>query len=303
MWQGGVQGVGFIHSPLLKTAGYVSNNLMHATDWFPTILSLASNNSSPRTVENENRNEGIDGIDQWMALSSNMSTKRKEVLLNIDPVEKSEAIIVGDFKLTKGEIASGKYDGWYPPPPHRNAPIQSQVHRDCSELPCQDNWKEPQREMRTASHLAEDSVEMIIERKKHEVIRNGLDMLIDWMNAEYSKLDFNSESGPLFFSKERVQNSYSIKKTSENGKIVQINCGPKPTNASTNCNLRKEACLFNIKADPCEYMNLNHLLPDVVAELEKRIDFYRESMVSPANKGPDPRGDPARHGGVWVPWL
>ena len=38
---GGVRGAGFIHSPLLENPGGVSKDLIHVTDWLPTILSLA----------------------------------------------------------------------------------------------------------------------------------------------------------------------------------------------------------------------------------------------------------------------
>ena len=49
----------FIHSPLLYKSGYVSQALMHITDWFPTILRAAG---APEQFVNE---LGIDGIDQY----------------------------------------------------------------------------------------------------------------------------------------------------------------------------------------------------------------------------------------------
>ena len=41
MYEGGIRGVSFISSPLLKTTGYKYNGLMHLVDWVPTFLSLA----------------------------------------------------------------------------------------------------------------------------------------------------------------------------------------------------------------------------------------------------------------------
>jgi arylsulfatase A-like enzyme len=54
--------VGFVHSPLLgfKELGYKSKELMHVTDWFPTIINLAG------AIATEFDN--IDGIDQWACL-------------------------------------------------------------------------------------------------------------------------------------------------------------------------------------------------------------------------------------------
>ena len=40
-WEGGMRATGFIWSPLLKKAKRVSNQMMHVTDWLPTIMHIA----------------------------------------------------------------------------------------------------------------------------------------------------------------------------------------------------------------------------------------------------------------------
>uniref|UniRef100_A0A0B7A305 Sulfatase N-terminal domain-containing protein n=2 Tax=Arion vulgaris TaxID=1028688 RepID=A0A0B7A305_9EUPU len=215
LWQGGVRGVGFIHSPLLQKQGYVNSNLMHVVDWLPTIYNLAGGN--PSDLQN------IDGIDQTDVILKNAATNRTEVLLNIDPIDKNEALIFGDYKIIFGDISGGQYDGWYKPP-----------------------------------------------------------QFYQYSNVDLNSADCDQEDVHL---------------------PVIVDCGQKPEYASVNCQPEEAACLYNIREDPCEYNNLAESLPNVVAELQERINVYRSTMIPPGNKPIDPAGYPQFHGGVWQPWL
>ncbi|WAR04048.1 ARSI-like protein [Mya arenaria] len=81
--------------------------LIHAVDWNPTILSAAGIKADP----------GMDGIDQWPAISTGGEGQRKEFIYNLDDVvpatQGHAGIRVGDFKLLAGN--TGLYNGWYPP--------------------------------------------------------------------------------------------------------------------------------------------------------------------------------------------
>ncbi|KAG0418539.1 hypothetical protein HPB47_004775 [Ixodes persulcatus] len=55
----------------------------------------------------------IDGISQLEALSHGTEAPRKEVLINIDPIDNVTAIIEGHFKLVSGTVKGGALDDWF----------------------------------------------------------------------------------------------------------------------------------------------------------------------------------------------
>ena len=41
LWEGGLRGVGFVHGKMLQKTGVKCKELLHVTDWYPTLLYLA----------------------------------------------------------------------------------------------------------------------------------------------------------------------------------------------------------------------------------------------------------------------
>lgn len=135
-WEGGIRAVGFVHSPLLKKKGVVSRALIHVSDWYPTLLRLAGYRQALL---------GLDGHDQWGAISDGQPSPRAEILFNIDPVSRKPeepydkalllnglgiwdtavraAIRAGDWKLLTGNVGDGD---WIPPKAHSKGPEQWQ---------------------------------------------------------------------------------------------------------------------------------------------------------------------------------
>lgn len=69
---------------------------MHMTDWLPTLLSAAGRNLS----ELDNK---LDGVDQWKSMSTNQTSPRKQLIIEIDEVMKTAAIRDREWKLVIGE--------------------------------------------------------------------------------------------------------------------------------------------------------------------------------------------------------
>ncbi|XP_005090307.1 arylsulfatase B [Aplysia californica] len=125
LWEGGMRGVGFVSGGKLSASGSVNRELIHVTDWFPTLVGLAQgalNGTKP-----------LDGVDQWDTINRGTPSKRTVLLHNIDPLNHKvgaplyhdtfdtrvkAAVRVGDMKLITGAPGSGE---WVRPPGRKRA--------------------------------------------------------------------------------------------------------------------------------------------------------------------------------------
>ncbi|CAI5766753.1 arylsulfatase I [Podarcis lilfordi] len=128
-WEGGVRGIGFVHSPLIKRKRRTSRALIHITDWYPTLVTLAGGNLSEA--------DNLDGYNVWPAISEGKESPRTEILHNIDPLYNhakygslergfgiwntavQASVRVGDWKLLTGDPG---YSDWIPPQTLTNFP-------------------------------------------------------------------------------------------------------------------------------------------------------------------------------------
>ncbi|RLU15878.1 hypothetical protein DMN91_011634 [Ooceraea biroi] len=106
LWEGGVRAAGLVWSPRLVRSGRVSRQMIHITDWLPTLITAAGGDPSNLT---------IDGMDLWNALSEDTESPRTSILHNIDDIYGVSAVTVGDWKLIQGSTYNGTWDGWYGP--------------------------------------------------------------------------------------------------------------------------------------------------------------------------------------------
>ena len=128
LWEGGVRGVGFVHGKMLNMSNpnmKTNNQLMHVSDWYPTLLHATGCPVLPGTQK-------LDGFDQWKSITTYAEGPRTELLHNIDPLKKHgkphvvtgfdtsvhAAIRVGDWKLLTGDPG---FDEWVKPPELDNA--------------------------------------------------------------------------------------------------------------------------------------------------------------------------------------
>ncbi|XP_067935377.1 arylsulfatase B-like [Watersipora subatra] len=108
-WEGGMRATGFIWSPLLQKSGRVSNQLIHVSDWLPTIMHIAG--GSPEFNKTE-----LYGMNMWDVLSLDLPSPRHEIVHNYDKT--SGALRQGDYKLIligKEKSFTKQWPDWYKP--------------------------------------------------------------------------------------------------------------------------------------------------------------------------------------------
>lgn len=75
LWEGGVRGVAFVHSPMIEKKGRVSYDLIDATDWLPTFYHLAGGDVTKIQYK-------IDGKNVWDTIAQGAQSPRSEVNVN-----------------------------------------------------------------------------------------------------------------------------------------------------------------------------------------------------------------------------
>ncbi|XP_037537849.1 arylsulfatase I isoform X2 [Nematolebias whitei] len=224
-WEGGVRGVAFVHSPLLKRRRRVSKALLHITDWFPTLVGLGGGDIS--------QSRGLDGFDVWPAISEGAESPRQEILHNINPLHRRPNHNMSRSRTPRPKAQSGPRSSVW------DTSVQAAIRVG--------DWK-----LLTGDPGHGDWVPV-------QVLPT---LLGHWWNLERSVPSQDESSVPP-----------------------------------------KTVWLFNITADPYERQDLADQRPDVVQQLLARLAYYNQTAVPVYFPPNDPRADPKRHAGAWVPWA
>ncbi|KAF5270105.1 hypothetical protein FQA39_LY08517 [Lamprigera yunnana] len=107
LWEGGVRATGLLWSPLISQKHRVASQMMHVTDWLPTLYYAAGGDL-------KNLPE-LDGYNLWSSLSEDTNSPRREILHNIDEIYGNSALTMGQWKLLNGTTYNGIWDRWYGP--------------------------------------------------------------------------------------------------------------------------------------------------------------------------------------------
>ena len=129
VFEGGVRGTGFVWGSKLPKLNYDNHQLIHSTDWLPTIVEGIAG------LEVDKEKWKLDGYNVWSTITANDESPRTEILINLDPPVFKRAYIgqaairIGDWKLITGQPncsmapeyqGDGCPDGWI----HLNGSIE-----------------------------------------------------------------------------------------------------------------------------------------------------------------------------------
>ena len=100
VFEGGVRGTAFVWGSKLPKLNYDNMQLIHATDWLPTIVEGIAG------LKLDKSKWKLDGYNVWPTITTNSDTPRKEILINLDPPRPGfvgqAAVRVGEWKLIIG---------------------------------------------------------------------------------------------------------------------------------------------------------------------------------------------------------
>lgn len=208
----------------------------------------------------------IDGYDMWKTISENASNPRTELVYNIDDIDNYAAVRRGDWKYIYGTTVGGTRDMWY-----GSSGKDGDYSYDENDV----------LKSQTASVLAGVITSIQIHEKNLNI-----------QNHKHNETDFSVQ----------LLNSNTITKLRDAATVKCTEINEEDLPESSQCKPLESPCLFNLKEDPCERINLASTRPMLVVNLEDMLLKMRKTAITPRNVPRDPNANPALWNNTWTNW-
>uniref|UniRef100_A0A0A9YCM5 Arylsulfatase B n=3 Tax=Lygus hesperus TaxID=30085 RepID=A0A0A9YCM5_LYGHE len=262
----------------IKNSAWEGGNRVAAAVWSPLI-------KKPKRVANQmmhmvdwlptfyslagfnSTDLNVDGVDMWEALSEDKPSPRKEILYNIDDVGNPYAAIRrGDWKYVSGSATGDRNNGWY-----GESGSDSRI------------GYHPEDVLMSKAGVAISAF----------VIKQQIQHKIRTESRANSVLDEEEEAPPRLLDSEEMLRLR---------RQAVVECGVSNATDTADCNPQESPCLFNIRQDPCEKVNLASLNKMILLNLEERVRRFRSTMLKARNVPSDVTADPGLWNNTWSCW-
>lgn len=279
LFEGGTHGVGFVGGGVLKRSGISSTQLMHITDWYPTLLSAAGNTLPVR---------GLDGVDQWEVITNGENSTRTEMVYNMKMLPPQGAIRIGPYKL----MYANKFnkDGWY------NIDTKKKILEKKQYLKYKILQKGVHRRSRFLKHKKLHSFKKKAHDKK---IIKKTNKKVSLIHPKYAEEIFNIKSEDE--DNEFDDDNEDMGEENDAGEYDQnLNDNPRQRMFDRRWPKLKKH-LFNVVEDPEERTDLFDSNPEIVEKLRLRVRELLGSFVERDYPDPSKKGKPKNFRNVWSP--
>ncbi|KAF5269793.1 hypothetical protein FQA39_LY08574 [Lamprigera yunnana] len=209
--------------------------------------------------------KNIDGFDMWNSISEDAESTRTEMVYNIDEIENYAAVRRGEWKYVHGTTAIGELDSWY----GSTGKNKNYTYDESTILMSE-----------VGSALAGYITSVQIQEKHANKLKS--------------------------ISEEHYNNKLlNINKISTLRKSAALDCGTVDSDnlhENSKCRPLESPCLFNIKDDPCEMVNLAKERPILVQNLEEMLLKIKKTMIPARNVKVDPNANPIHWNNTWISW-
>jgi len=271
LFEGGTHGVGFVGGGLLDQSAIINTDLMHITDWYPTLLSAAGS-TSPLS--------GLDGVDQWKVIKNGGKTNRTEMVYNLKMLPPQGAIRMGPYKL----MYANKFnkDGWY--------------NIDAMKSVIEKKKYKKLRRMRKSRYLKQKKMQLF--KKKNKMIKKT-HKKVTLIHPKFAEEIFNVKS-------EDEDNEFDEEYEDMMDEIIEedLDESTKGTPRQKMFDRRwpkLKKHLFNVVEDPQERSDLFESKPEIVERLRLRARELLGSFVERDYPDPSKMGKPKNFNNVWSP--